>query len=138
MTNALENMKSKGLQFQTGKVNEWLDCGNKDITVSTHQSVLKLNPKLHTVAATATIENSTIIPPCHIDENTCIKNSVIGPYVSVGVETTLEDCVIQNSIIQNNSIVKKAIIRDSMIGNNAHYSGRYKDLSIGDYTSIKE
>ena len=49
---------------------------------------------------TATIENSTIIPPCHIDENAFIKNSVIGPYVSVGEKTNLKDCVIKNSIIQ--------------------------------------
>src|SRR6478609_818944 len=43
LTNALENMKNKGLQFTPGKVIEWLDCGNKDSTVYTNQRVLEFN-----------------------------------------------------------------------------------------------
>src|SRR5665213_1507056 len=35
LTNALENMKNKGLKFFPGRVTEWLDCGNKDATVYT-------------------------------------------------------------------------------------------------------
>src|SRR5690606_5393444 len=27
LTNALENMKAKGMKFTTGAVSEWLDCG---------------------------------------------------------------------------------------------------------------
>jgi glucose-1-phosphate thymidylyltransferase len=49
ITNALENMKSKGLKFVPGKVNEWLDCGNKNATVSTHARWLELNPKTNTI-----------------------------------------------------------------------------------------
>jgi glucose-1-phosphate thymidylyltransferase len=29
LTNALENMKNKGVKFKPGQVDEWLDCGNK-------------------------------------------------------------------------------------------------------------
>ena len=32
LTNAMENMKNKGLKLVPGKVEEWLDCGNKDAT----------------------------------------------------------------------------------------------------------
>ncbi|HAP01579.1 MAG TPA: nucleotidyltransferase, partial [Bacteroidetes bacterium] len=32
ITNALENMKSKGMKLVTAEVKEWLDCGNKDAT----------------------------------------------------------------------------------------------------------
>ena len=38
LTNALENMKSKGVEFIPGKVIEWLDCGNKDATVLYEQT----------------------------------------------------------------------------------------------------
>jgi glucose-1-phosphate thymidylyltransferase len=33
LTNAMENMRKKGAKFLPGKVEEWLDCGNKDATV---------------------------------------------------------------------------------------------------------
>src|SRR5690606_22252703 len=35
-TDALENMKQKGLRFVPGKVDEWMDCGNKNVTVDTN------------------------------------------------------------------------------------------------------
>src|SRR5690606_35772927 len=41
LTNALENMKQKGIKFSPGKVEEWLDCGNKNATVYTNQRVLE-------------------------------------------------------------------------------------------------
>lgn len=45
LTNALENMKQKGTRFVPGKVDEWLDCGNKDATVHTNQRVLENHKK---------------------------------------------------------------------------------------------
>ena len=42
LTNALENMKNKGTKFSSGKVDEWLDCGDKDATVFTNQRVLEI------------------------------------------------------------------------------------------------
>ena len=41
LTNALENMKQKGLKFVPGQVDEWMDCGNKEITVETNGRVLQ-------------------------------------------------------------------------------------------------
>ncbi|MEQ8521272.1 MAG: nucleotidyltransferase family protein, partial [Vicingaceae bacterium] len=41
LTNALENMNAKGRKFYPGKVDEWLDCGNKNATVFTNQRVLE-------------------------------------------------------------------------------------------------
>jgi glucose-1-phosphate thymidylyltransferase len=38
LTNALENMKAKGKRLKAGKVDEWLDCGNKDATVYTNRA----------------------------------------------------------------------------------------------------
>ena len=43
LTNALENMKNKGTKFSSGKVDEWLDCGDKDATIFTNQRVLEHN-----------------------------------------------------------------------------------------------
>ena len=42
MTNALENLKQKGHKFVPGKVDEWMDCGNKEITVETNSRILQL------------------------------------------------------------------------------------------------
>jgi glucose-1-phosphate thymidylyltransferase len=138
LTNALENMKTKGLKFVPGKVTEWLDCGNKDATVYTNQRVLefkKSEEKL--VSPSVKNENSEIIEPCFIGENVVLKNSKIGPHVSIGSNTVIDSSVISNTIIQKDSKIVNSKIRNSMIGNSVEISGADGDLSIGDYTVIK-
>ena len=134
LTNALENMKRKGYAFKTGLIEEWLDCGNKEAVVHSNQRVLEFNKDTNMVDASAIIENSTILQPCFIGENAVIKNSVIGPYVSIGAGTKINMSVIHNSIIQNNSKISDVVLKDSMIGNLVELSGTPSDINIGDYS----
>ena len=138
LTNALENMKAKGLKFEPGKVQEWLDCGNKNSTVYTNSRVLQHmhdNGK-NMVDASATIENSTIIQPSLIGKNVVIKNAIVGPYASIGEGCVIEKSVIENCIIQSNTKIKHAVINNAMLGSYVVYNGEQKDLSIGDYTTV--
>ena len=131
LTNALENMKSKGLKFYPGKVEEWLDCGNKNATVYTNQRVLARNGNLEKEGIKK--NNSVIIEPCFIGNGVELNNSVVGPHVSIGDGCILNKVIVENSIIQSNSRLNDAVIRNSMIGNFVEYSGSAEDLSLGDY-----
>lgn len=136
LTNALENMKAKGTKFAPGKVTEWLDCGNKDATVYTNQRILEVYknslPKNNYIN-----ENSTVIQPCFIGENVKLINSTVGPHVSIGANTTIDNSTVKNSIIQTNSKIANAELSNSMVGNYAEFSGKSTDASISDYTVIR-
>lgn len=136
LTDALENMKQKGVSFYTAPVEEWLDCGNKDATVYANQRILELSQFEKLTADNAIIENSIIIPPCYIGEQVKISNSIIGPHVSVGKGTTIDYSVVTNSIFQENTKISCANLDNSMIGNYVEYYGGKKDVSIGDYTVL--
>jgi len=139
LTDALENMKQKGLRFVPGKVDEWMDCGNKNVTVDTNNRMLNFlhidNENL--VASTAVIENSTIIPPCYIGENVILKNATVGPNVSLGDNSKVENATIKNSLIQTNATVKNADLDNAMIGNFASFNGKFTNISIGDYSVLE-
>lgn len=139
LTDALENMKQKGLKFSTGKVDEWLDCGNKDATVYTNTRVLDHNKSKDMIDSSAQIINSEIIPPCFIGANSKIQNCIIGPYVSIGQETTIIDSEIKNTIIQSQSHLTNARLSNSMLGNLVQFNGHNitQEISIGDYCEIK-
>lgn len=138
LTNALENMKQKGTRFVPGKVSEWLDCGNKDATVYTNQRVLEFDKgKEFLKAATASVKNSVIHQPCFIGENVCIENSEIGPHVSLGNGTSINNSKISNSIIGEQAKINRSKLSNAMIGNAAEYSGESADLSLGDYSVVK-
>lgn len=134
LTNALENMKQKGVKFAPGKVTEWLDCGNKDATVYTNQRVLEFDrADVRLQEGKHTSENSVIIPPCYIGENVVLRNAVIGPYASIGKGSVIENCIVRNSIIQQQAQLRNVVVADSMVGSYAAVNGRSLDLSVGDY-----
>lgn len=137
LTDALENLRKKENRISTSIVNKWFDCGNKKATVDTNQQILKYLKDSDLISPNAKSENSIIINPCYIGENVHIKNSVIGPYVSVESNTIVENALINNSIIQSNTIIKNLNISGSMIGNHAQIIGNPMDLSAGDYTNLK-
>jgi len=135
LTNALENMKNKGVKFSPGAISEWLDCGNKNSTVYTNQRILSIKESEETlVHPDAKIEHSVVIPPCYIGAGANITHSVVGPYVSIGEGSQISDSRISNSIIQSNSRVRGAIVSNSMVGNHATIKGKSLDLNLGDYS----
>jgi glucose-1-phosphate thymidylyltransferase len=133
LTDAMESMKRKGAKFERGVVQDWLDCGNKNATVDTNAVYLGYLKGTKLVSDSVRIINSVIIEPSFIDEGVAIVDSVVGPYVSVGKNTIIENSVIKKSIIQSHSVLKNKLIENSMVGNNTKLLGKMEDLSIGDY-----
>jgi glucose-1-phosphate thymidylyltransferase len=137
LTNALENMKKKGVKFEPGQVTEWLDCGNKNATVYTNQRVLEFDKGKATLRGNnITISNSVVIEPCFIGDNVQLNNSVIGPHVSIGANSKLNNCLVKNSIVQSDAKISNSNISNSMLGIGAEVSGKELDLSVSDYTQV--
>ncbi|WP_027420042.1 sugar phosphate nucleotidyltransferase [Crocinitomix catalasitica] len=137
LPDALKNMTKKGAKFKPGKVNEWLDCGNKKVTVHTNQRVLEFDKNEDLVSKDLLSTNSIVIPPCYIGKNVVLENSIVGPHVSLGNGTTVKNSVISNSIVQKNAMISNSVLQDSMIGNYAKILSHGKEISIGDYTTIE-
>mgnify|MGYP002621542359 CR=1 FL=1 len=137
LTNALENMKKKGTRFVPGKVDEWLDCGNKDATVYTNKRVLEIHKDNNMVAASAKLHNSVIIPPCFVGDSVELVNTVLGPHVSIGSNSKVQNSVISNSIIQSNTSIQNSILDNSMIGHYSEFVNKPEQVSLSDYSSSR-
>ena len=139
INDGIKAMKEKGARFVPGKVDEWMDCGNKNVTVETNSRMLNFlhqdGEKL--VADTVRMENSEIIPPCFIGEHVELKNSVVGPNVSIGEGSVIRDSSIRNSLIQTFAEVDNADLDNAMIGNYAKFRGDFREISIGDYSVLE-
>lgn len=138
LTDALENMKQKGMRFAPGQVEEWMDCGNKDVTVETNTRMLNFLEleNANYISPSVVLENSTIVPPCYIGDNVVLKNTIIGPNVSLGDNCVVDNATIVNSLIQTNSKISNAELDNAMIGNHAVYNGKHTNISIGDYSVL--
>jgi glucose-1-phosphate thymidylyltransferase len=138
LTTVLENMKGKGVKFNTGEVDLWLDCGNKDATVDTNKEILKLMPEWERKESNCILMDSVVVEPCYIGEKVEIYNSVIGPFVSIESNSVIRNSVIKKSIIQANSKLNGINIANTMIGNYVEILQKSKELNVGDYTKISD
>jgi glucose-1-phosphate thymidylyltransferase len=139
INDGIKQMMAKGMKFVPGKVDEWMDCGNKNVTVETNSRMLNFlqqdGEKL--IATNLISENSTIIEPCFIGENVMLKNATVGPNVSLGNGCKLENTTIKNSLVQNLTHIKNAKIDNAMIGSHVIYNGAFTSISIGDYSVLE-
>lgn len=139
LPDALRRLTEAGYKFKPGEVSEWLDCGNREVTVFTNQRVLEFDREKNIAQERKGLiaNNSVIIEPCFIGENVVLENAVVGPHVSIGNNTKVKDSVVKNTIIQNNSSISNVVVKDSMIGSHASFTKEASDISIGDYTNLK-
>ena len=140
INDGIKRMMADGKIFKTGTVDEWMDCGNKAITIETNQRMLgflKADGDEQLVSSSAKLENSTIIEPCFIGDNVVLKNSTIGPFVSIGNNSVIENSTVKNSLIQTQTIIKNANLDNAMIGNHVKYDGNFTSISIGDYSVLE-
>ncbi|MEQ8629088.1 sugar phosphate nucleotidyltransferase [Ekhidna sp.] len=134
LTMALENLKNKGTNFTIGTVDDWLDCGNKEITVQSNSQYLGFLNGENLVSNDARLENCEIIEPVYVGEGTEISNSKIGPNVSIGNNCKISNSRLSESLIQNNTTLDDVDLTNSMIGNFVNLKGQPKSVSLGDYS----
>ncbi len=139
INDGIKRLMASGKIFKTGTVDEWMDCGNKNVAIDTNTRIMKFmvhddSEELHT---TASINNSTIIQPCVIADDVVLNNSTIGPHVSIGAGSIINDSTISNSLIQTQCSISNAQLDQAMIGNHVRYDGKFKQISIGDYSVLE-
>ncbi|MGB1943953.1 MAG: nucleotidyltransferase, partial [Flavobacteriales bacterium] len=139
LPDALRNMTQDGLQFIPGEVSEWMDCGNKRVTVDTNTRILQIleeEGRLDAVPNSAKVTDSVILQPCHIGEGVVLERAVVGPNVTLGAGTTVRDARVSNALVAGDSLLEHCVVDGAMVGAHAAWHGTPADASIGDYSTL--
>ena len=131
LTDALVKMLNEGEVFEGMVIDGWYDCGKPETLLETHRKLLAKNGNI------TELEGNIIIPPVHIAKTAAVKNSIIGPYVSIGERAVLEYSIISDSIVGDGAVIKKCVLYNSVIGNDAEFSGRAYRLNLGDSSKVE-
>lgn len=136
LTDALQTMVEKGVQFQAIPVQNWYDCGRKDVLLETNALLLDQRGLTSSRNALATYENTIFIHPVAVGANCSISNSIIGPHVTIGDNVSIQRSIVKNSIIGNFASLEEVVLKHSVIGSDASIRGMDLNLNIGDNTEI--
>ena len=134
LADALQRMIEQGVKMTTLPVNNWFDCGKKDILLDTNRMLLQKN-NVYDVDLPI-FENTIIVHPVSIGEGCDIQDSIIGPYVTIGDNTIIKASILQDSIIGSFSNLNEIILNQSIIGSDSALRGIKRSLNIGDNTEI--
>jgi len=134
ITDALDCMIKKGAQFKAFKVDSWFDCGRRETLLESNATLLK---KFNTrTEPCSQYENTVLIQPVSIGKGCSVKNSIIGPNVTIGDNTQVDSSIIKSSIIGAYSNLFDIVLDFSLIGSDTTIRGETRTLNIGDNTDI--
>lgn len=134
LTDALMRMIEEGVVFETSSVNNWFDCGKRDVLLDTN--IMLLQRENYTPIVASRTVDTIILPPVSIGENCKISNSIIGPYVTIGDDAIIDSSIIKDSIIGSQVNLDEVVLFRSIIGNDTGVKGLRQSLNIGDNTEI--
>jgi glucose-1-phosphate thymidylyltransferase len=134
ITDALDCMIKRGTRVKAFKVESWFDCGKRDTLLESNATLLKKFGG--SIMSSQAYENTVIIQPVRIGKGCDIRNSIIGPNVTVGDSTTIDSSIIKNSIIGSYSNLFDIVLDYSLIGSDTGIRGETRTLNIGDNTDI--
>jgi len=124
-------IETKGAKIRCPEVEGWYDAGKPETILESNRELLKKGRD-----RVIPTENSVIIPPVYIADGVKIKDSVIGPYVSISAGSEITNCIIHDSIIGVNSKIRDVLLGQSVVGDNVEISDNPKQLNLGDHSVV--
>jgi len=134
LTDALMRMIDEGVSFSPISVDNWFNCGKKDVLLETN--AILLDREGYASYDLPPYENTIIIHPVSIGENCKISNSILGPHVTIGNNAVIQQSIVKESIIGNYASLQEVNLQKSVIGNDTAITGVRQSLNIGDNTEI--
>lgn len=133
ITDAIDCMIRKGVAFEPFRVDNWFDAGNKESLLTSNAILIK---KYGIQSVADEFEASVIVDPVSIGRGCVIKNSIVGPNVTLGDNTVIERSIVSNSIIGAFTNLSDIVLTDSLIGGDTLLKGKKRILNVGENTTI--
>ncbi len=125
-------MIGAGRKFRAPEIDAWLDCGKPETLLETNRYLLRERHHLR-----GEVINTVIIEPVHIEEGAVVRDSILGPNVSVAAGCVIDRSIISDTIINSNTEVGSIILQNSILGDSVQLTGAPRKMNIGDHSLIE-
>lgn len=125
-------MIDDGCKLKAPEIDAWLDCGKPETILATNAYLLQGRHHLHGEAY-----NCVFIEPVHLERGVVVRDSILGPNVSVAKGSVIERSIIRNSIINSDASVSGMLLTDTILGHAVQLVGSPRKMNIGDHSLIE-
>jgi glucose-1-phosphate thymidylyltransferase len=133
LTDAFQYMIDKGAKIKVIDVEGWYDAGKIETMLETNETMLQKGRARRPSAS----GDSTIVDPVYIEDNVTLKASTIGPNVSIGSGSVIENSNVSHSIVGINARIASSTITNSLVGDDTVLDGVKGEVTVGDHSEVK-
>jgi len=133
LTDAFQYMIDKGAKIRVVDVQGWYDAGKIETMLETNQTILEKGRARRPSGS----GDYTIVDPVYIEDNVTLNGSTVGPNVSIGAGSVLENSRVSNSIVGSNARIVRSSIRNSLVGDDTLLEGIDGEVTVGDHSEVK-
>jgi glucose-1-phosphate thymidylyltransferase len=135
LTDAFQYMIDKGAKIRVEDVAGWYDAGKIDTLLETNQTILE---KRKAARKPSNLDASAkIVEPVYIEDGAQVKNSTVGPNVSIGAGTVVEGSTLSHTIVGGKSKIRNATLTNSLVGDEVVLEGVKGEVTVGDHSEIR-
>lgn len=125
-------MIKDGCRLKAPEIDAWLDCGKPETILETNAYLLRGRHHIHGEAY-----NCVFIEPVHIERGVTVRDSILGPNVSVAKGSVIERSIIRDSIINGDTLVRNMVLTDTILGDAVQLISTARRMNIGDHSLIE-
>jgi glucose-1-phosphate thymidylyltransferase len=81
--------------------------------------------------------DAQIVEPVYIEDGVRLGRSTVGPNVSVGADTVIEDSEVRDAIIGAKARIVRSVLRNSLIGDEAVVEGVRGEVTVADHSEVR-
>lgn len=133
LTDAFQYMIDHGAKLRVVDVAGWYDAGKIDTLLATNRAMLDRGHS----RVPESVENSTIVEPVYVEAGVAIRNSIIGPNVSIGANSTIDGSTLSDTIVETFANISSSTLTHSLVGHRAVVSGVSGEITIGDDSEVR-
>jgi glucose-1-phosphate thymidylyltransferase len=114
-------------------VEGWYDAGKIETMLETNQTMLEKGRARRPEKS----GDSTIIDPVYIEDNVTLRKSTIGPNVSIGSGSVIENSTLTHTIVGTGSKISNSKITKSLVGDDTVLDGLNGEVTVGDHSEVR-
>ncbi len=133
LTDAFQYMIDKGARIKVIDVAGWYDAGKIETMLETNQTMLEKGR----ARKPAPSEGCTIVDPVYIEDNVTVTASTIGPNVSIGSGSVIENSTLSHTIVGTGARISRSEIRNSLVGDDSVLEGVVGEVTVGDNSEVR-
>ena len=135
LTDAFQYMIDHGARLKVIDVVGWFDAGKLDTLLETNRAMLERGRARRPTALAA---GATIVDPVYIEDGVAVRDSRVGPNVSIGAGSVIEGSTLRDAIVGCNARIRQCELHDSVVGDHVLLDGVRGAVTVGDHSEVRE